>query len=327
MIRLAGLRKFCLLITIFFLFFGWIWFFDGFTKQSVVVDIPQGAGLFEIARHLEQHGVIRKSEFFYFPVLLRANQRKLKYGEYQFFPGTTPYSVYSKLLRGEVRSRKVTFPEGITLLQMSEILESAEITSSGDFLKFALDAEYASTELGVDVPSLEGFLFPDTYFFVRNSSAKTVIKSMFARFKEVYSTLDISDTELGIKDIVTIASLIEKETAYFLERPIVSSVIRNRLKRGMRLEFDPTVIYALGEKFSGNLKKKDMRFHSPYNTYLVFGLPPGPIAAPGFESLYAAVNPADTNYFYFVSTGDGHHVFSKTYREHKKAVKKVFAKN
>ncbi len=327
MIGFAGPRGLCVLAIIFLLFFvGWLWFFDGFTKQNVIVEIPRGAGLFGVARSLEQSGVIRKSEVFCLLVLLRADQEKLKYGEYRFPSGTTSYSAYSKLLRGEVRLRKVTFPEGTTLLQMAEILESAEIISGEAFLKFARDAEYASAKLGVDVPSLEGFLFPDTYFFARELPPEKVIRSMLARFKEIYSAIGAEDSELGIKDIVTTASLIEKETAYSPEKPVVSSVIRNRLERGMRLEFDPTVIYALGEMFSGGLKRKDMRFSSPYNTYLVSGLPPGPIAAPGLESLHAAVNPADTDYLYFVSTGDGRHIFSKTYREHRKAVKKVSVK-
>ena len=174
--------------------------------------------------------------------------------------------------------------------------------------------------------SLEGFLFPDTYFFARGCSAERVIETMLDRFREASATLGIANAEADIKEIVTIASLIEKETAFPPERSLVSAVIRNRLEKGMKLEFDPTVIYALGEKFDGNIRKKDLSFPSPYNTYVISGLPPGPIAAPGLDSIRAALEPADVDYLYFVSNGDGIHVFSSTYGDHVNAVNRLLKK-
>ncbi len=209
---------------------------------------------------------------------------------------------------------------------MAGILDASRIVPREEFLALAENGEYSAKKLGADVSSLEGFLFPDTYFFPRGCSAEKVIETMLDRFREAYATLGVADPQPDIKEIVTIASLIEKETAFAPERPVVSAVIRNRLRKGMKLEFDPTVIYALGEKFDGNIRKKDLSFPSPYNTYVVSGLPPGPIAAPGLDSIRAALEPADVNYLYFVSNGDGVHVFSSTYWDHVNAVNRLLRK-
>lgn len=305
---------------------AWFYFLDGFLTETKIVDIPQGLGLSAIAEKLEGEGVIRKAEIFFLSAFLSGTHRKLKYGEYVFSAGEAPYTVHRKLRRGEVFLRKVTFPEGITLVQMAGILDTSQIVSREEFLALAENGEYSTKKLGADVSSLEGFLFPDTYFFARDCSAEKVIETMLNRSREAYATLGIASMQPDIKEIVTVASLIEKETAFSLERPLVSAVIRNRLSRGMRLEFDPTVIYALGEKFDGNIRKKDLSFPSPYNTYVVSGLPPGPIAAPGLDSIRAALEPADVDYLYFVSTGDGIHVFSSTYGDHQSAVKRFLKK-
>ena len=305
---------------------AWFYFLDGFSTETKIVDIPRGLGLSAIAEKLEGEGVIRKAEILFLSAFLSGTQGKLKHGEYMFSAGEAPYSVHRKLRRGEVSLRKVTFPEGITLVQMAGILEASQIVSREGFLALAENNEYSTKKLGVDVSSLEGFLFPDTYFFARNSSAEKVIETMIERFREACATLGIANTQPDIKEIVTIASLIEKETAFPPERPLVSAVISNRLRKGMKLEFDPTVIYALGEKFDGNIRKKDLSFPSPYNTYVVSGLPPGPIAAPGLDSIRAALQPADVNYLYFVSNGDGVHVFSTTYGDHVNAVNRLLKK-
>ena len=305
---------------------AWFYFLDGFSAETEIVEIPQGLGLFAIAEKLEGEGVIRKAEILFFSAFLSGTQGKLKHGEYVFSAGETPYSVHRKLHRGEVYLRKVTFPEGITLVRMAGILESSQIVSREEFLALAQNREYSAKKLGLDVSSLEGFLFPDTYFFARGCSAEKVIETMLDRFREACATLGITNTQPDIREIVTIASLIEKETAFAPERPLVSAVIRNRLRKGMKLEFDPTVIYALGEKFDGNIRKKDLSFPSPYNTYVVSELPPGPIAAPGLDSIRAALEPADVDYLYFVANGDGVHVFSSTYRDHVNAVNRLLRK-
>ena len=317
----AGLAVFVLLTLS-----AWFYFLDGFPSETKIVEIPQGFGLSSIAKKLEAEGVIRKAEILSLPAFLSRTQGKLKHGEYVFSAGEAPYSVHRKLRRGEVFLRKVTFPEGITLAQMAGILETSQIVSRKEFLALAESSEYSTKKLGVDVSSLEGFLFPDTYFFAKNSVAEKVIETMLSRFREACAALGIKSTESGIKEIVTIASLIEKETAFPPEKPLVSAVIRNRLKTGMKLEFDPTVIYALGKRFDGNIRKKDLSFPSPYNTYVVSGLPPGPIAVPGLDSIRAALEPADVGYLYFVSNGDGVHIFSSTYGDHLNAVNKILKK-
>ncbi|MCY3826384.1 MAG: endolytic transglycosylase MltG [Candidatus Dadabacteria bacterium] len=305
---------------------AWFYFLDGFPAETKIVEIPQGLGLSAIAEKLEVEGVVRKAEVLFFSAFLSGTHRKLKHGEYVFSAGEAPYTVHRKLRRGEVSLKRVTFPEGITLVQMAGILDASQIVSREEFLAVAENSEYSTKKLGVDVSSLEGFLFPDTYFFARDCSAEKVIETMLGRFREVYATLGIASPQPDIKEIVTIASLIEKETAFPPERPLVSAVIRNRLRKEMKLEFDPTVIYALGEKFDGNIRKKDQSFPSPYNTYVVSGLPPGPIAAPGLDSIRAALEPADVDYLYFVSNGGGVHVFSSTYRDHQNAVKRLLKK-
>ncbi len=305
---------------------AWFYFLDGFSTETKIVEIPQGLGLSAIAEKLEGEGVIRKAEILLLSAFLSGTQRKLKHGEYVFSAGEAPYTVHRKLRRGEVSLRKVTFPEGITLVQIAGILEASQIVPREEFLALAENGEYSTKKLGMDVSSLEGFLFPDTYFFARDCSADKVIETMLDRFREACVTLGIASMQPDIKEIVTIASLIEKETAFPPERPLVSAVIRNRLCKGMKLEFDPTVIYALGEKFDGDIRKKDLSFPSSYNTYVVSGLPPGPIAAPGLDSIRAALEPADVDYLYFVSNGDGVHVFSKTYGDHQNAVKRLLKK-
>lgn len=305
---------------------AWFYFLDGFSTETKIVDIPQGLGLSAIAEKLEGEGVIRKAEILFLSAFLSGTHRNLKYGEYVFSAGEAPYTVHRKLRRGEVSLRKVTFPEGITLVQMAGILDASQIVSREEFLALAENGEYSTKKLGAEVSSLEGFLFPDTYFFVRGCSAEKVIETMLERFREACVTLGIASMQPDIKEIVTVASLVEKETAFPPERPLVSAVIRNRLRKGMKLEFDPTVIYALGEKFDGNIRKKDLSFPSPYNTYVVSGLPPGPIAAPGLDSIRAALEPADVDYLYFVSNGDGVHIFSSTYGDHQNAVKRLLKK-
>ena len=328
--RVSGFFKafLCLAAAVFALAgsLAFLFFLDGFCAREKAVEIPRGLGLFEIARKLESEGVVRKAEIFSLLVVLGGDQARLRSGEYGFSPGATPDLVRRKLVGGERMLRKVTFPEGIALSRMAEILETSAIASREEFLGLASDGGYASKKLGIDVPSLEGFLFPDTYFFEKDAPAEKVIETMLSRFRKAYSTLQAADSDLGMKEVVTVASMIEKESSTPGERPLISAVIRNRLRRGMRLEFDPTVIYALGDRFTGDLTRKDLDFPSPYNTYVFAGLPPGPIAAPGLDSLEAAINPADADYLYFVSRGDGSHFFSRSYRDHVNAVNRMIRK-
>jgi UPF0755 protein len=220
-----------------------------------------------------------------------------------------------------VRLYKVTVPEGSTLKQIAAIVESAGLATRAEFLSVAADADFVR-EKGIDAGTFEGYLFPETYFFPKNTAAREVITAMVDRFRSVFTEAwkkRAADIGLSVHQVLTLASIIEKETGAPSERPIISSVFHNRLRRGMRLETDPTVIYGIDD-FDGNLTRKHLATPTPYNTYLISGLPPGPIASPGRAAIEAALYPADTAYLYFVSKKDGTHQFSKTFADHNRAI-------
>lgn len=302
-------------------FFYYSFYLDRFSKQQINVDIPRGYGLKLIANLLEKKDIIRNKQLFIAYAIVNGSGNKLKAGEYAFDTAVTIKEVFDKLRSGDVILRKVTIPEGLNIIEIGEILEKSKVVSKKEFVSLAGGGEFSQKFFQTNTKSLEGFLFPDTYSFNKNEKPEFVIETMVNRFKEVFEKLEKS-REFDLLEIVTRASIIEKETAVNSEKPLVSAVIDNRLKKGIRLACDPTVIYALGEKFNGNLTKKDLEFESPYNTYRVKGLPPGPIANPGRESLEAALHPADVGYLYFVSKGDGSHFFSDDYRSHVNAVNK-----
>ncbi len=246
----------------------------------------------------------------------------IKAGAYSFSGDVAPIDVFTAMAEGRVMQVSVTLPEGLTAREMGALLEDAGVTGSAEFVALAYDP--ASPErFGVPGPTLEGYLFPDTYKFAHALDAVVVIKAMTDKFKEVAASVSPSMQagELDLKQWVTLASVVEKETGAPGERKLVASVFANRLKLNMRLESDPTVIYGI-ENFDGNIRKRDLRADTPYNTYTRKGLPPGPIANPGRESLEAVLNPAETEYLYFVSRNDGTHFFSSTYSEHSKAVRR-----
>lgn len=244
----------------------------------------------------------------------------IKAGEYRLSPLMPPKTILELLHRGEVALHAVRIVEGYNLIQIAEAFAKQGIVNKEEFLKIAGDAETAKN-FGFDSPSLEGFLFPDTYRFAKGLPAITVINAMVTRFFEMVKPLSNNPYPLDMKleEIVTLASMVEKETAQAEERPVIAGVFINRLKKKMPLASDPTVIYGLDD-FDGNLRKKDLLTHTPYNTYRNRGLPPGPIASPGIEAIRAAAFPQETDYLYFVSKNDGTHYFSKSYDEHLTAV-------
>ena len=249
----------------------------------------------------------------------------LKAGEYRFSGAMSAADVVARLARGDVYLRAVTFREGLTIRQMAGIFEDAGFGPAKAFIAAAGDAQLVG---GFDpaARNLEGYLFPDTYALPRAASAPDLVRRMVARFESVMTT-DLRQAAdalgLSVREVVTLASLIEKETAAPAERPLVSAVYHNRLRQGMGLQCDPTVIYALElrGRFNGNLTRADLAVDSPYNTYRYRGLPPGPIAAPGRLSLEAAVRPAPVDYVYFVSRNDGTHAFASTLAEHNRNVR------
>ncbi len=245
----------------------------------------------------------------------------IRKGKYRIARGTSSLGVLYAFLRGDVVKSKITIPEGFNLYQMAERLEANRVTGAGDFLYYAFNPSHTRA-LGIDSPSAEGYLFPDTYIIPEASDARDVIALMHRRAKDVIAKLDpaiLRERGLSVHGLLTLASLVEKETAIPSERTIVASVFNNRLRRNMKLDCDPTVRYAT-RKFTGRIGYRDLAYNSPFNTYLYRGLPPTPICSPGLAAIEAALSPADTDYLYFVSRNDGSHYFSKTLKEHNRAV-------
>jgi len=292
------------------------------STKPVTVVIPRGASFRVIANNLEREGVVRSAGRFIFAASLLGARRKVQAGEYELAGSMTPIEILRVLVSGAVKKYMVTVPEGYSAKEVAGLLENAELVKADDFIARAFDPALAKT-LGVEGKSLEGYLFPDTYRLTKGLTSDEIIALMVDRFKSVYfAEIDAAARERGMsmKKVVTLASIIEKETGASSERGMISAVFHNRLKKKIRLQSDPTVIYGI-DGFDGNLTKKHLlRRDNPYNTYKRYGLPPGPIANPGRESLEAAVNPEEVGYLYFVSKNDGTHYFSKSLKEHNRAV-------
>lgn len=328
------LRKLAVLLLLGILLAGAgaLWFrqrmiapYRGFAADEVFVDLPQGLSVAGIASRLAEAGVVPDQLTFRLAARLAGADRRLQAGEYRFKGETSPFEIVWRLASGDVYSRPVTFPEGLTIPEMAAVFERSGLGRAADFEQAAADRPLAAL-LDPKLRTLEGYLFPDTYPLPRRAAADTAVRAMVARFGQVFDAKLRGEAEaLGLTphEAVTLASLIEKETSRPEERAIVSAVYHNRLKRHMLLQCDPTVIYALMKagKWNGNLRRDDLQqTNSPYNTYRFPGLPPGPIAAPGRASLEAAVRPADAPYLYFVSRNDGSHVFAATLEEHNRNV-------
>jgi len=294
-------------------------------KNDSTLGIKKGEGLRAISRKLERNAVIANGNLFILYVVYEGLQDKLKAGEYEFKSGSTMFQVVEKLSKGDVVVYTLTIPEGLTVSEIGELLQENNIVSKDEFLQLTHDKEVQSGLLGEESGGFEGYLFPDTYSYNKGVTALELINMMVKRFNTVYSSLENerADIELTDNEIITLASIIEKETGAQSERGLISAVFHNRLRIGMKLDSDPTVIYGLGERFGGRLRKRDLVRMTEYNTYLIKGLPPGPIANPGRESISAALNPADVDYLYFVSKGDGTgtHSFSSNYEDHRRAVR------
>ena len=288
-------------------------------KKTIV--IRRGMTFREVTHLLRDEGVIKGSRRFILWGRLSGAFPRVKAGEYELSSDMTPLQVLDTLTSGKVKQYMTPIPEGYTVSQIAEILESKGITNGEAFLEKCFSPQYVSS-LGIEADSLEGYLFPDSYLFSKDLEPENAIETMVRRFRRVYtSQYSERAKDLGFSDreILTLASMIEKETAIPRERHLVSGVYHNRLKRKMRLYSCPTVIYGI-ENFDGNLTKRDLERYTPYNTYLIRGLPPGPICNPGKEAIEAALYPAETKYLYFVSKNDGSHHFSSSLKEHNIAV-------
>jgi UPF0755 protein len=300
--------------------------FKGFAGDEVFVDLPPGTSVQGIAVRLTDAGVIPDTLTFRVAARLMGSERHLQAGEYRFTDPASPYDVVARLARGDTYAHAITFPEGLTIREMAVIFEKSGLGTADDFIRAAADSS-ALEAIDAGAPTLEGYLFPDTYAWSRHTTAGDAVAAMVARFTRAFDARVRAAAEadgLTPRQVVTLASIIEKETASADERPLISAVYRNRLRIGMPLQCDPTVIYALmrAGRWNGNLTHQDLQIDSPYNTYRYRGLPPGPVAAPGGASLVAAVEPASVPYLYFVSRNDGTHVFATTLAEHSRNVAK-----
>jgi UPF0755 protein len=299
--------------------------YGAFPDEGVFVEIPQGESTAGIGRRLVEQGVLRDEWTFRLAWRWYGRGRTLKAGEYHFTAPAPPGEVLDRVARGDVFLVALTFPEGLTVEEMADLFARSGMGTAEAFVDAARDPARLR-DLDPAADTLEGYLFPDTYRLPRSTTAEALVGRMARRFLEVYDeawTRAASERGLSVRQLVTLASLVEKETARAEERTLVSGVYHNRLRIGMPMQCDPTVIYALKRagRWDGNITRADLQFDSPYNTYRYPGLPPGPIASPGRAALDAAARPADTTALYFVSRNDGSHVFSNTLDEHNRAVR------
>jgi UPF0755 protein len=304
---------FSLIFLVTILFFTAIYFplVENSTIQKII-DIPSGTNAKEIVHILEKNEIIRKNNYL-FIILIKLSklEDKLKFGEYNLSPSLNMLQILNKLTRGEIVVYKITIPEGYTSIQIAELLDKKEMVEKESFLKLVKYGE----------KSWEGYLFPDTYEVPKKYGAENMFKLMLSNYEQV--AVDnklinkVEQTGFTMDEIITLASIIEKEAKFAEEKRQISSVFHNRLKSGMKLQSCATIQYILG-KPKEKLEESDLEIESPYNTYLYKGLPPGPICNPGIDSIIAALEPTNEDYLFFVLGDNGRHIFSKTYEEHLK---------
>lgn len=290
-------------------------------KIYKIVYIQPGATSTKVVELLKQGGIIKETRWFSLLVRYCQATKKIKPGEYYLNTAMLPLDVLDTLVKGKVIEYSITIPEGYDIYQIADLLDNAKLADRESFLEKCFDFPSISF-LGIEGDSLEGYLFPDTYRIPSRIDEYYILKTMVARFNKVYTSKYAEKAkELGftMKKVVTLASLIEKETGEPWERPLISAVFQNRLKKGIKLQSDPTAIYGIAD-FEGKITRRHLNRKSPYNTYLHYKLPPGPIANPGEDSIKAVLYPAKVNYLYFVSKNDGTHYFSTNLREHNLAV-------
>lgn len=291
-------------------------------EKVVAIDIPMKFNSYQVAKTLQIKGLIRNTKYFQILMGLTRTSNRIKAGEYEFTTRMSMIKIVNLLKKGKVKLHEITIPEGYAIKEISELLEKNKLTKAADFVR-TTRREDISKLYGVPVNSIEGYLYPDTYYLVKGMSNEEIIDIMYKRFKNITDDLEHQAEKLGYRfhEIVILASIIEKEAELNEERPLISAVFHNRLKKGQNLQSCSTVIYAIGKK-KRRLLNNDVLVNSVYNTYRFPGLPPNPICNPGKNSIIAALNPASVSYRYFVNIGKGRHYFSTTYKEHTNAVRK-----
>jgi len=294
------------------------------SPRRTLVDVPPRSNLPEIARLLQEKGVIRNHYAFQLMARVLGESTNLKAGEYELSPHLSLIEIIDKLARGDAVSHWVTIPEGYTLEQIARTLAKQRMAEERRFLKLArAGADVFDGPEWLPRGSLEGYLFPDTYRIKAGASEKAILRAMLATFEEkVVKELshDLRQSPFSLEQVVILASLIEREARVPEDRPLISAVLHNRLKDGMRLQVDATVLYAMG-RHKSKVTYDDLKTPSRYNTYRHAGLPPGPICNPGLSAIEAALRPAKKEYLFYVARPDGSHIFSRTYAEHQKATR------
>ena len=298
--------------------------YQGFSGDEVIVELPSGTSVSAMAETLAGAGIVRDPVTFRVAARLSGHERRLQAGEYRFSGPATSFEVVERIARGDVLVRPITFREGMTIGEMADHFEASGFGTAQAFIEAAGRVELVR-DFDPDAADLEGYLFPSTYSLARSTSADQLVEAMVGTFRTAMTpALQAEAESLGmtIREVVTLASVVERETGHPEERPMVAAVFRNRLRIGMPLQTDPTVIYAMMQsgRWDGNIRRSDLQMDHPYNTYRNPGLPPGPIAAPGLASIEAVLRPADVPYLYFVSRNDGTHVFASTLAEHNRNV-------
>lgn len=292
--------------------------------REVILTVPTGEGATSILERLEAEGVLASATLSRLYLVYALGDPPLKAGEYRFVLPLDSTQVLTKLIRGEVRTLRVTLVEGLTLEESATALAEAGFGDRERFLD-AMSQPSLIADLDSRATDLEGYLFPDTYAFARGTPETAIVATLVETFRKRLAELrPLLPPEPEVRELVTLASIVEKEARLDEERPIIAGVYANRLERGIPLAADPTVIFALKQRgeWDGNLRRPDLKLDSPFNTYVYAGLPPGPICSPGFASLEAAARPADVPYLYFVSRNDGSHVFARTLKEHNRNVER-----
>jgi len=300
-------------------------FFPSYNQESVEVLIPQGADSLRIAKILSRHQLIKSPFLFILLSKIFNWEKELKAGKYEL-TSPTLIEVLHQLRKGQIKIYRVTIPEGLPKWEVAKILGSKGVVKEDVFLRLIDNPQISKEDYNFLLPeeSLEGYLYPDTYYFVSDENSQEVVKKFLVRFEEVVGPLYENwrgNHHLSLEEVITLASIVEKEACVSSEKPIIAAVFYNRLRKGLRLRADPTVKYALGN-FRERLTLNELKTPSSYNTYLYHGLPPGPICSPGKDSIYAVLHPAEVDYLYFVAKGNGIHQFSQTYEQHLKAVYK-----
>lgn len=338
------MKKFLVFIVLAMIAVGGVWSarqlgYFGAPGSQVIFVVEKGKNFSSIAYQLQQQGVISSERLFRWYVNFLAKGKSLKRGEFGLYQNMPIPEVVRVLSEGKPIEYKLTVPEGYNIFQIAELLEMKGFGTRAGFLAAARDPDLlqlipTNAESGYRPKSIEGYIYPDTYFLQKVHTSKEIAQIMLTRFREVYASIQgelqnsaaVRELQLNPHQVITLASIVEKETGAGSERPLVASVFVNRLRKKMRLQTDPTVIYGVwvtNGKWDGNIRRRDLNTPNDYNTYQMSGLPPGPIASPGLSSIKAVLAPAESDYLFFVSRNDGTHIFSRDYGAHNRAVKET----